>query len=74
MKKIISLAFMLLIGALSVNAQIVKGDMNDDKIIDVSDLNESIDVMGGRKPYQYIQAGDPYRVDNSLVAGTYHPT
>ena len=74
MKKIISLALALVIGAMSANAQIVKGDMNDDKIIDVSDLNESIDVMGGRKPYQYIQAGDPSTVDNSLVTGTWYRT
>ena len=74
MKKIISLALALVIGAMSANAQIVKGDMNDDKIIDVSDLNESIDVMGGRKPYQYIQAGDPSTVDNSLVTGTWYKT
>ena len=73
MKKIL-FTLSLVIAALSVNAQIVKGDMNDDKIIDVSDLNESIDVMGGRKPYQYIQAGDPYMVDNSLVAGTWYRT
>ena len=65
---------MLVIGALPVNAQIVKGDMNDDKIINVSDLNESINTISGRKPYQYIQAGEPYQVDNSLVAGTWYRT
>lgn len=74
MKKIIFLAYILVIGALSVNAQILKGDMNDDNKIDVSDLNEAINTMLGLSSYQYINAGggDPYLVDNSRVVGTWY--
>ncbi len=61
--------------AQQVDAQLVKGDMNDDGVINIVDVNESVNTVLGNRAIQYIQVGgDPYMVDNSRVVGTWYKT
>ena len=57
----------------AVNAQtILKGDMNDDKDVNIADVTSLVDVVLGVAPKEEISVGgDPYKVDNSLVVGTW---
>ena len=65
---------MLLFAATAVNAQtIVKGDMNDDNNLTIADAVSLVDVILGKSPMQTISlGGDPYKVDNALVVGTWY--
>ncbi len=65
---------MLLFAATAVSAQtIVKGDMNDDNNLTIVDAVSLVDVILGKSPMQTISlGGDPYRVDNALVVGTWY--
>ena len=65
---------MLLFAATAVNAQtIVKGDMNDDNNLTIADAVSVVDVILGKSPMQTISlGGDPYKVDNTLVVGTWY--
>ncbi len=77
MKRTLLSCFMLLLLAISANAQIVKGDMNDDGSLDISDVVSSVNVVLGNQPMSYISASDildPYLVDNSKVIGTWYKT
>ena len=61
---------LLLLAATTMNAQIVKGDMNGDGELTISDVTSAVDVILGRAPQQNI---NPYNtVDNSLVVGTWY--
>ena len=63
--------------AVTANAQIVKGDMNDDGIVDISDVVSTVNVVLGTQPVSYISANDildPYMVDNSKLVGTWYKT
>ena len=66
--------FLLLFAATAMNAQtIVKGDMNDDKELTITDAVSVVDVILGKAPKQTISlSGDPYGVDNTLVIGTWY--
>ena len=57
-----------------MNAQtIVKGDMNDDKELTITDAVSVVDVVLGKSPKREISlVGDPYLVDNTLVIGTWY--
>ena len=77
MKRTLLSCFMLLLLAISANAQIVKGDMNDDGALDISDVVSSVNVILGSQPLSFISASDildPYLVDNSKVIGTWYKT
>ena len=77
MKRTLFSCFMLFLLAISANAQIVKGDMNDDGALDISDVVSSVNVVLGNQPMSYISASDildPYLVDNSKVIGTWYKT
>ena len=65
--------FLLLFAATAANAQtIVKGDMDGDGDITITDVTGAVDVILGKAPKQTIsQVGDPYAVDNSFVVGTW---
>ena len=65
--------FLLLFAATAANAQtIVKGDMDGDGEITITDVTGAVDVILGKAPKQTIsQVGDPYAVDNSFVVGTW---
>ena len=61
---------MLLIAATTMNAQtIVKGDMNDDGKLTITDVVSIVDVILGKAPQQTI---DPYMINNSLIVGTWY--
>ena len=65
---------LLLVAAATAGAQeIVKGDMNNDDQLTVADVTSLVDVVIGRSPKQAISLGvDPYKVDNTLVIGTWY--
>ena len=56
-----------------MNAQgIVKGDMDGDGEVTITDVTSAVDVILGKAPKQTIsQVVDPYAVDNTLVVGTW---
>lgn len=66
-------SFLLLFCMTAVNAQtILKGDMNDDKDVNIADVTSLVDVVLGKAPKEEISVGgDPYKVDNTLVVGTW---
>ena len=79
MKRILSICLtaMLMLTSISVvtmNAQtIVKGDMNDDGTVDVSDVTMTVSTILGNIPLQTISlAGNPFEVNNTLVVGTWY--
>ena len=75
MKKTLLSCFLLLVMAVTANAQIVKGDMNDDKTVDITDVVSSVNVVLGNQPMEVISASDildPYMVDNGKVIGTWY--
>lgn len=77
MKKTLLSCLLLLMMAITANAQIVKGDMNDDKTVDITDVVSSVNVVLGNQPMEVISASDivdPYMVDNSKVIGTWYKT
>ncbi|MCQ2288640.1 MAG: hypothetical protein MJZ74_06035 [Muribaculaceae bacterium] len=47
-----------LMGALcvqSLNAQVIKGDMNDDGVFDIDDVNSSVNTVIGKRTIQYVR-------------------
>lgn len=66
-------SFLLLFSMTVVNAQtILKGDMNDDKDVNIADVTSLVDVVLGKAPKETIGIGSPYMVDNSYVVGTWY--
>ena len=60
---------MLLFAATAMNAQgIVKGDMDGDGEVTITDVTSAVDVILGKAPKQMV---DPYNVDNTLIVGTW---
>ena len=77
MKRTLLSCLLLLSLAVTASSQIVKGDMNDDGALDISDVVSSVNVILGNQPMSYISASeilDPYMVDNSMVVGTWYKT
>ena len=74
-KSILVLSFF---AAITMNGQtIVKGDMNDDGDLTITDVTSIVRVILGEAPKEYINLGngidtDPYKVDNSLVVGSWN--
>ena len=67
------LSILLLFSMTVVNAQtILKGDMNDDKDVNIADVTSLVDVVLGKAPKETISIGSPYMVDNSYVVGTWY--
>jgi len=66
-------SFLLLFYMTAVNAQtILKGDMNNDEQVSIADVTSLVNVILGKAPQEEISVGgDPYKVDNSLVVGTW---
>ena len=64
---------LLLLAATTVSAQtILKGDMNNDEQVTIADVTSLVNVILGKAPQEEISVGgDPYKVDNSLVVGTW---
>lgn len=74
MKKLLLIfAFLCALCVQSLSAQTIKGDMNDDGVLDVIDVNGCIATILGNRAIQYvIGSADPYIVDNSQVVGTWN--
>lgn len=64
---------LLLLAATTVSAQnFLKGDMNNDEQVTIADVTSLVNVILGKAPQEEISVGgDPYKVDNSLVVGTW---
>ncbi len=58
------------------NAQeILKGDMNDDNAVTIADVTSLVNVILGKAPQETINVGGSlFKVDNSLVVGTWYAT
>lgn len=69
MKKLFLLFALLSAVCTQMNAQIIKGDMNDDHLLDVADINELISTVLGRQAEQYVN--DSFAA-NAIVAGTWY--
>ena len=62
--------FLLLFAATAMNAQgIVKGDMDGDGEVTITDVTSAVDVILGKAPKQLV---NPYNVDNTLIVGTWY--
>ena len=62
--------FLLLFAATAMNAQgIVKGDMDGDGEVTITDVTSVVDVILGKAPKQLV---NPYNVDNTLIVGTWY--
>lgn len=73
MKKILLLFVMLCAMCTQVSAQAIKGDMNGDCILDVTDINEMISTILDKIPKAYVSNSDHAKV-NVLVSGTWYDT
>ena len=50
---------------------LVKGDMNGDGQVTISDVTSVVNVILGKSPIETINVGgSPYQVDNSYIVGT----
>ena len=75
MKKFSITLLSLFLSATIASAQVIKGDMNDDGVMDIGDVSESVNTVLGKRAIQYVQGGaDPYMLDNSRVVGTWYKT
>lgn len=69
MKKLV-LALLLIVASVPMNAQIgLKGDMNNDGKIDLTDVTAIVNVIVGKSPAEIINV---FEVDNGRVAGTWY--
>lgn len=72
MKKRIFLFAAALVALLSVNAQtILKGDMNGDNQVDVSDVTSLVDCILTGNVQTLDVSVSPYKVDNAAIVGTW---
>lgn len=75
MKKLLLIAVAFVASVLSLSAQIVKGDMNDDGQLTVADLSNTATRILESAPLEYISTGgNPYQADNSLILGKWYRT
>lgn len=67
------MTLLLLVAAATAGAQeIVKGDMNGDNHLTAADVTSLVNVVIGRSPKETVNlGGDPYKVDNTPVVGTW---
>ena len=73
MKKSLFFFLLLAFAASSLNAQVVRGDMNGDGKVDVSDVTMIVSVILGNSPITYITEADIVKyefVDLDLPSGT----
>ena len=62
--------FLLLFAATAMNAQgIVKGDMDGDGEVTITDVMSAVDVILGKASKKLV---NPYNVDNTLIVGTWY--
>ena len=64
MKKLFLFLILLVVMFAHASAQVLKGDMNDDSIIDVADINQLISTILGELDIKYV---DDSKDDNALT-------
>ena len=71
-KSILLTCLFALFSNMNVSAQsIIKGDMNDDNDVTITDVTSLVNVVLGKSPKETINVGgSPYMVDNTSVVGT----
>lgn len=69
MKKLLLFLVMLFSMCAHMSAQTIKGDMNDDSILDVTDINQLISTILGKQDIKYV---DDSKDNNALIAGTWY--
>ena len=71
MKKFL-LSMLLLVVATTMSAQsLILGDANQDGQLNISDVTKTVNMILGKDAQQTLDL-NPYRVDNSLVVGTWY--
>lgn len=72
--KALFLSIVALLMSATLSAQtIIKGDMNDDKQVSIADVTSLVNVILGKAPIETLSVDcEPYKVDNSLVVGTWY--
>lgn len=72
--KALFLSIVALLMSATLSAQtIIKGDMNDDKQVSIADVTSLVNVILGKAPMETLSVEcEPYKVDNSLVVGTWY--
>lgn len=75
-KSLLLTGLFAIMACMSLNAQeILKGDMNDDNSVTIADVTSLVNVILGKAPQEKINVGgSPFKVDNSLVVGTWYAT
>jgi len=73
MKKTL-ISLLLFFAATALSAQeILKGDMNNDNDVTIADVTSLVNVILGKAPKETISVGgEPYKVDNTSVVGTWY--
>ena len=73
-KSLLLTGLFAIMACVPLNAQeILKGDMNDDNAVTIADVTSLVNVILGKAPQEKISVGgDPYKVDNTSVVGTWY--
>ena len=71
MKRILFILTLAFVASSTWAQSLLVGDSNQDGSLTVADVTTSVDMILGRQPQTVIDL-NPYRVDNSLVAGTWY--
>ncbi|MBR0526149.1 MAG: Ig-like domain-containing protein [Prevotella sp.] len=73
-KSLLLTGLFAIMACVPLNAQeILKGDMNDDNAVTIADVTSLVNVILGKAPQEKINVGgDPYKVDNTSVVGTWY--
>lgn len=73
-KSLLLTGLFAIMACVPLNAQeILKGDMNNDNDVTIADVTSLVNVILGKAPKETISVGgDPYKVDNTSVVGTWY--
>lgn len=75
-KSLLLTGLFAIMACVPLNAQeILKGDMNNDNDVTIADVTSLVNVILGKAPQETINVGGSlFKVDNSLVVGTWYAT
>ena len=73
MKKTLFSLLLLFVATIVSAQEVWKGDMNNDNDVTIADVTSLVNVILGKAPKETISVGgDPYKVDNTSVVGTWY--
>ena len=73
MKKTLFSLLLLFVATIVSAQEVWKGDMNNDNDVTIADVTSLVNVILGKSPKETISVGgDPYKVDNTSVVGTWY--